>query len=205
MKNIIVHGLGQSPIDWKHVVELIGEDNYYVPDLYSLIKNNNLTYPQLYKTFEDYLNQGDEPVNLAGLSLGAVLALNYALNYPDKVNRLILIAPQIKPNKNIMKIQNTIFRYLPKVAFANIGIGKDSTITLLDSLENLDLSEDLDNLEAPTLILIGDRDKINQKEAFRIHKLLDSDYIEVVGGTHELNASSPEVLATLIKTFFKEK
>ena len=33
-------------------------------------------------------------LNLCGLSLGAVLALNYAIDFPKKVNSLILIAPQ---------------------------------------------------------------------------------------------------------------
>lgn len=34
----------------------------------------------------------DEPIDWCGLSLGGVLALNYAIERPDKVKSLVLIA-----------------------------------------------------------------------------------------------------------------
>ena len=38
---------------------------------------------------------------------------NYAIDHPDKVNSLILIAAQYKMPKKLLSIQNTIFRFMP--------------------------------------------------------------------------------------------
>ena len=48
----------------------------------------------MYAAFCDYCGGFSQSLNLCGLSLGAVLALNYAIDFPQRVNSLILFAPQ---------------------------------------------------------------------------------------------------------------
>ena len=53
-------------------------------NLPDLVHSKEVTYDNLYAAFSDYCNQYDEPIDLCGLSLGGVLALNYAIQYPKK-------------------------------------------------------------------------------------------------------------------------
>ncbi len=49
--------------------------------------------------------------NLCGISLGGILALNYVLDFPDKVKSLVLIGISHKVPKVMFSIQNIIFRF----------------------------------------------------------------------------------------------
>ena len=97
MQSIFVHGLGQLSSSWlpvlSHLPANIPAD---CPDLTSLLACQEITYPGLYQAFSDYCDQQNSPLYLCGLSLGAVLSLNYTVEHPQKVKSLILIAPQYK-------------------------------------------------------------------------------------------------------------
>ena len=58
------------------------------------------------------------PVHLCGLSLGGILALDYALDHPENVKTLVLIGTPHKVPKFAFALQNVVFRFLPKSAFA---------------------------------------------------------------------------------------
>ena len=54
-----------------------------------------------------------EKIDLCGLSLGGILALNYAIDYPNKVEKLVLIGTPYRVPKVMFSIQNIIFKFLP--------------------------------------------------------------------------------------------
>lgn len=79
MKNryIFIHGLGQSPSSWNKTTSYLAEqDNVICPDLSLFLKEGEGTYEDLYQKFAKYLDGFSEPLNLCGLSLGGVMALN---------------------------------------------------------------------------------------------------------------------------------
>ena len=49
----------------------------------------------MYNTFSDFCNNQKEKLNLCGLSLGGVLALEFVKEYPERVNSIILIGYSI--------------------------------------------------------------------------------------------------------------
>ena len=61
----------------------------------------------MYAAFCDYCGGFSQSLNLCGLSLGAVLALNYAIDFPQRVNSLILIAPQYDMPKFLIESFST--------------------------------------------------------------------------------------------------
>ena len=93
MNNILIHGLSQDEKSWDKVKEYLREYNYNVicPNLFDLLKNYSYEYNDLYDFFEKRINNCKDKVNLCGLSLGGILALDYAKKHPEKVNSLILI------------------------------------------------------------------------------------------------------------------
>lgn len=100
----------------------------------------------MYDTFCDYCGNFSEPLNLCGLSLGAVLALNYAIEFPQKVNSLILIAPQYDMPKFLLKVQNVLFRFMPESQLKDIGLTKKDFITLTNSMADMDFTNGLDEV-----------------------------------------------------------
>ena len=93
MGKVFVHGLGQTPESWNAVLSSMDETEKGVcPNLVKSAKNQKVNYKNLYNAFLELCDKFDEPIDWCGLSLGGVLALNYAIERPDKVKSLVLIA-----------------------------------------------------------------------------------------------------------------
>jgi len=115
MQYVLIHGLGQKSSSWDSVIKYMPESFQAVcPDLFAFINGDEANYLNLYRAFADFCNEMPQPLNLCGLSLGGVLALNYATDNPEKVKSLVLIATQYKMPKTLLKVQAIIFKTLPK-------------------------------------------------------------------------------------------
>ena len=95
MKNIVCHGLGETPKQWASVLRQI-PTKVECPELFNFVQEKVFTYQKLYKAFERYCDSESELLNLCGLSLGGVLALNYASCHSEKVRSLVLIGTPYK-------------------------------------------------------------------------------------------------------------
>lgn len=91
-KKILVHGSGHKAASWKETVSCMdGKEELLCPDLCALLAGKTASYPSLYGAFAEYCDHVGRAVHLCGLSLGGILALNYALDFPEKVKTLVLI------------------------------------------------------------------------------------------------------------------
>ena len=72
----------------------------------------------------------DGQIHLCGLSLGGILALNFALDFPQKVKTLVLIGTPYKVPKAAFGFQNVIFRFLPNSVFETMAFDKKDTFAL---------------------------------------------------------------------------
>lgn len=203
MKHIFIHGLGQSQSDWEKTIACMGNTaGISHPDLFSLLNEKEMNYENLFLAFCEYIGKNSEPVSLIGLSLGAVLALHYTIDYPENVQSLVLIAPQFKMPKNLLKMQNAIFRLMPDSTFQKLGSSKKDFITLSKSMMDLDFSEDVKNVQCRTLILYGEKDRANKKAAKQLSELIpDAKMTKILGAGHEINKDAPEKLAAILDEF----
>lgn len=97
MKYIFIHGLGQDASSWNETFGAIGGPmDLLTPELSEMIQDKEVIYTNLYQSFAKYCDEICEPINLCGLSLGAILALDYTIKNPSKVKSLILIGVNIK-------------------------------------------------------------------------------------------------------------
>ena len=175
----------------------------YCPELLSLLRGSKVEYGSLYKGFFEYCGGFDEPLALCGLSLGAVLALNYAADNPGKVGALALIAPQYKTPGLELRLQNIAFKLAPRSAFQGMGFEKKETIRLMDSMIGLDLTDKLENISVPTLIICGENDKPNKKAAEELGSRLKNSRLEFIDGAgHAVNADAPKKLAETLNAFY---
>ena len=113
---------------------------------------------------------------------------------------------QYKTPKTIMKLQNAIFRFLPKSYFDRIGLAKKDVIGLADSMLDLDFSRDLSSISCPALIICGGKDSANMKAAKTLSDNIPYAKLRIIEGAgHMVNESNPEALAALLKSYYSNE
>ena len=206
MKNILIHGLGQSSKAWdtvKNELETKGISSI-VPDLFELAKGKELDYTTVYQTFNKLCESYQDKLNLCGLSLGGLVALNYAIQFPKKINSLVLIGTPFEIPKGLLKFQNIVFRFMPKAAFQNMGVSKKDFIRLSKSMAELNFMKSAAMLDCPALILCGANDKANMESAKRFHEAMkNSNLVIVEDSSHEVNKDNPRKLVSVLQDFWE--
>ena len=177
MKYLYLHGLGQNPDSWNRTIKetKVSESSVSL-SLSEMLEGKSTTYKELYSSFSGECDKENEEIVLCGLSLGAVLALNYAIDHPDKVKALVLIAAQYKMPKKLLKVQNMLFHLMPNSAFNKMGFKKADVISLCGTMAELDFSDSLHKVSCPVLIVCGEKDKANKKTSKELCHYLNNSY-----------------------------
>lgn len=204
MTYVFIHGLGQTSSSWDNVIAHLPPNiKKYQPCLSAIAKDNQITYENLYNAFESECNRMEMPLCLCGILLGAILALQYTLNNPQKVKSFLLIAPQYKMPRLLLGIQNIAFRILPQTAFGSMGFSKRNMMTLTTSMKKIDFTPMLDKIASPSFIICGQRDYANKNAAKKLAKTIPNTKLVFVGKAgHEVNIDAPAKLADLIKEYW---
>ena len=205
MKYILLHGMGQSASSWDKTISFLPNDAETVcPELSEFFTEGDCRYSKMYAAFCDYCRSFSEPLNLCGLSLGAVLALNYAVDYPQKISSLILIAPQYDMPKFLLKVQNLLFRFMPESKFKDSGLKTNDFLTLTNSMADMDFTSGLDKVNCPVLVLCGEKDNVNRKAAARLAEMLpNAKFGTIEKSGHEVNVDNPRGLAKAFTEFLR--
>ena len=147
--------------------------------------------------------QIDGEIHLCGISLGGILALNYALDFPQKIKTLVLIGTPHKIPKAMFGFQNLIFRFLPKSIFEKMAFDKKNTFALGDTMKNLDFSGKVNTIKSPTLILCGKKDTANLRSAYYLSQNIKNAEMKVIENAgHVVNEESPQILARILQEYY---
>lgn len=206
MNRIFLHGLGQTDLDWKETVEFLGnKEDIVCPNLSEWLSEREVSYFSLYKALEQYMKQQNSPVHFCGLSLGGVLALQYAIEYPQKVSSLVLICTQYVMPKRLLQFQNVMFYLMPKSVFQKMGFQKKEFISLCHSMIQLDFTQDLRKIHCPVLVLCGEEDKVNWQASVRLAEEIESAELVLISNAgHEVNKENPKELGKILTEFYKK-
>lgn len=207
MKNILIHGLGQNSRDWDTVKDGLEARGISAaaPDLFDLAKGRELDYASVYQAFSEICESCEEGLNLCGLSLGGLLALDYAIQRSEKINSLVLIGTPFQIPKGLLKFQNIVFGLMPKAAFRNMGVSKKDFTRLSKSMASLDFMESAAVLDCPSLILCGAKDKANMESAKQYHEAMRNSRLAIVEDSgHEVNKDNPNELVRFLQEFWVE-
>ena len=204
MKKILIHGSGHKAASWNETIShMENSDDILCPNLVSILEGKEASYVNLYSSFIEYCGKIDGPVHLCGISLGGILALNYALDFPEKTKTLILIGTPYKVPKAAFAFQNMIFRFLPKSVFENMAFDKKDTFALGNSMKSLDFSSRVQNIKCPTLIICGKKDNANMKSAYYLAQNIKNAELKIIENVgHVVNEEAPEVLAKILDEYY---
>ena len=186
---IFVHGSGHKATSWNKTISyMTNNEDIVCPNLSSILEGKEASYKNLYSSFVKYCNEIDGQIHLCGLSLGGILALNFALDFPQKVKTLVLIG---------------IFRFLPKSIFETMAFDKKDTFALGNTMKNLDFSDKVKNIKCPTLILCGKKDSANIKSAHFLSQNIKGAESKIIEGTgHVVNEENPKILANILTEYY---
>ena len=201
---IFVHGSGHKATSWEKTISyMTNNEDIVCPNLSSILEGKEASYENLYSSFVKYCNEFDGQIHLCGLSLGGILALNFALDFPQKVKTLVLIGTPYKVPKVAFSFQNIIFRFLPKSIFETMSFDKKNTFALGDTMKNLDFSDRVKNIKCPTLILCGKKDSANMKSADYLSQSIRSAELKIIENTgHVVNEENPKALADILNEYY---
>ena len=201
---IFVHGSGHKATSWEKTISyMTNNEDIVCPNLSSILEGKEASYENLYSSFVKYCNEFDGQIYLCGLSLGGILALNFALDFPQKVKTLVLIGTPYKVPKVAFSFQNIIFRFLPKSIFETMAFDKKNTFALGDTMKNLDFSDRVKNIKCPTLILCGKKDSANMKSADYLSQSIRSAELKIIENTgHVVNEENPKALADILNEYY---
>ena len=204
MKYIFLHGLGQIASDWSETVKDM-EGDVLCPNLSEWVLGKEASYGNLYRALEECCEAQKESLHLCGLSLGGILALQYALEHPQKVASVVLIGTKYTMPKRLLKFQNLMFHIMPRSVFQNMGFQKKAFISLCSSMMHLDFSQKLEKIRCRVLVVCGEKDKVNLPASRRLKEQIEQAKIVMVPNAgHEVNKENPAELRRVLTRFYGE-
>lgn len=205
MAYIFIHGLGQTPESWNKVISNMSlTEKVMCSNLPVLVHGQECNYKNLYAAFCRYCETESDGMNLCGLSLGGILALNYAIDHPEKIKSLVLIGTQYVMPKKLLAVQNAIFRLMPSKSFESMGFSKKNFIQLSKTMAELDFSMELGSITCPTLVICGEKDTANKKASEELAERIPHASLSVISRSgHEVNQQAPTRLAGVLDGFWK--
>jgi len=149
------------------------------------------------------------PITLIGCSMGAILALQFALRYPSKVHRLILLAPPFQLRGSFteilckfgLHIPSFFSRYLPSIKkklpiegrlvlpYESLPAYPMGAVFALVRLRTQVFCSEIKRLPCPTLLAYDPNDHICASRGFTHHPWANEPQLVVhtfLGGEHEL-------------------
>lgn len=206
MTYLFLHGLGQTAASWDRVLDTpVCRGEMLRPELAGFLRDRPCGYAALYEAFSAYCGGIPGPVSLCGLSLGGILAMQYAIEHPSKVQSLVLIGTQYVMPVKLLRVQNAVFHLMPQRLFANMGFSKKDFISLTGSMMDLDLQQGLRRIACPTLVVCGERDRANMPAALELRDQIAAAELRVIKGAgHAVNTDAPEALGASLHAFWNE-
>lgn len=175
---------------------------------------------------------GIEKAHIAGISYGAEVSMSFAIQYPAKTQSLIVIdgVSEIHPLLRaqtmpwLMAAEKHDAEWLLKTSYpmnfsedwirANPAIidasgeryaemDLDALARLMKAFYDLDLTGQLSAIQAPTLVIAGEKDLIKGRDYAEIiaAQIQGSEFVMVPGSGHALCLEKPAVLNTLLLGF----
>ena len=234
---VLVHGLGADHRMWQpQISKYPGEGLFLiVPDVRGHGKSSKVKHFRISDCASDLAELiqqvGVTKVSLIGVSLGGLIAQQFVLNFPDKVDRLVIAdsfsAILSLPAKTVAWVAAVALRMFPRSLLvksfgaAYKGEGKSHVrryfeeVTAKADLGQLRLARDevnrfkvmsrLNEIRAPALVLVGD---LNPQWFISMAKttadgISGSRFKMLLGGMDPSNMVVPEVFDKEILTFLK--
>ncbi len=204
-----LHGLGGSPLSWENQVAAMPAGfSARAPWLRGLRPGGTEPFSLPGAAADVLLHLQLEGVTagaLVGHSLGAMVALQIAVDAPGAVSRLVLVADQVRPPALVLRAQRLALSMIPARRFARSGISKDKMRAAMKAAGEYDAGGSLGSVSAPTLVVIGERDRANAPAARLLAEgIPQARLVTIAGAGHDVMSAAPGEFNALLWDFLAE-
>ena len=205
---VLTAGMAASSDDWKDYVSPLSRHNRVLtwdhrghgqsgksadPEQYS----QALAVRDLKSMVEAAGGSADHPAVLIGHSMGGYLSLRVALEQPDLVKALVLIATG--PGFKDIDARN---RWNETLLSQRLGGEYPEHVTRLGMQEDSLVIEKINQIDVPALVIVGDGDRPFLKAKDFLSKNLRYAVCKVIGSAgHNVHKTCPEETLTAIQRF----
>lgn len=204
---IFLHGLGEGPEAWEHQLAALPTGFAGVPiglpGLRPEDSGEEFSFSGAAAAVAEELDRRSiRAAHLVGLSLGAMVALQFAADHPGRLSSITLAAAQARPPRLVMAAQRLVMSAIPARFFARTGIAKERMLTVLAQVSRADLSSGLGAITAPALVLCGTRDRPNRAAARSIARAVPGAELHLIEGAgHRTHVENPRRFSELLNGF----
>jgi pimeloyl-ACP methyl ester carboxylesterase len=219
-----LHGFGLSGQYLLPTAEALAEEFHtFVPDLPGFGRSGNaiepLTVPELAHAAAAFLDTQDiDKVTLVGNSMGCPVICEFAYEYPERLERAILVSPagginnQPLPRAMRQLSQDGLrepVRLLRVAVPDYLRFGVPSTFRMFRALTQYPALDRLLALDLPVLVVAGSRDPLMPGPA-RLQEVASqvehrAVFVVIDGAAHAINFSHPGELSNVIRQFMTDK
>lgn len=239
---LILHGWGGSSDSWIEVSKILAKKGFKVicPDFPGFGKSitppvtwGTKEYTEFVLKFLEKINLGR--INLLGHSFGGGIAVRFAISHPERLKKLILLAPGLikhdlsfsqKFIQGLALLGNFLFAHQPLKRFKDVarnlfyiflrskdytrakGVMRGTLKKVLTERWPIEKSSlFLPRIKNKTLILWGKKDKaVPPEDAYLIKEKIPNSVLEIIPrASHNPNLEFPGKLATIILEFLKQR
>jgi pimeloyl-ACP methyl ester carboxylesterase len=211
---VLVHGLAGSWRWWSPLFQPLAERRrVHVVDLPRL--HGVLRAAELSAWLGRWLDAATlERVDMAGHSLGGLVAAELAASRPERMRRLVLVAPAGIPcgrsfPARALRLVGTLYdirRSLPMVAADALRAGPLAVARGIAFVSSSDLREELAPVRAPTLLAWGERDRlVPVRIADDWQRMLPNARLVQLSCGHVPMLEAPQELAIRMRDFLDEE
>jgi 3-oxoadipate enol-lactonase len=202
---VLLPGVGSGPEAWQPQVEALGtEREVLTPHLrldgeFTIEREAERLWQEL----------PGEPVELCGLSLGALVALQMAIAHPGRVERLAVCAGFARlpvRGRVLMAMVGAAAAVVPARLRGELGGFERRAIrAVFRAGRRFDVSGELERVTMPTLVLVGERDRVNAPLSQALAAALPNARLAIVSGAgHEANVDAPTAFNAALRAFLDE-
>lgn len=163
------------------------------------------TIRQFAKDLRDFMDQRQiEKAHILGFSDGGNIAMIFALNYPERVHKLILNGANLDGGGVRASVQIPIelgYRIASLFAKKNPGARKNAEMLgLMVNDPNIEAAS-LADLHIRTLVVAGTRDLIKTSHTKLIYESLPDAELALIDGDHSVARKNPAVFNSVVEQF----
>lgn len=209
---ILLHGNGESCDYFEHQIPFFASD-YRVIALdtrghgKSARGEKPFTIVQFAEDLHDFMEEkGIEKAHLLGFSDGGNIALTFALNYPERIEKMIVDGANLFPSgvKPLYQWPIELGYHIANLFAKKSEKAKSNTemLGLMVNEPHIDPA-DLARLTMPVLVVAGTKDMIKDKHTRLIHKSLPNAQLAILEGDHFVANKNADAFNKVVVEFLR--
>jgi pimeloyl-ACP methyl ester carboxylesterase len=228
MKLVFIHGVGNTGMVWYYQTKYFtGSEAVTLP---GHPEEQPATSVDEYTAWlHRYIQEkGYSQLILAGHSMGGAIAQTYALNYPEELKALILIATgaRLRVNPKFLKLlENGVsepaiwLKYIVEPPYSRVApdVGEKVVNKLIEvgpavqlndfrCCDKFDIMEKVGHISLPTLVICGTEDDMTPVKfsQYLANRIIGSRLVIIEGGRHHCFLEKPGEVNKAIEDFSKD-